>query len=163
MAQEQLLINSIDEKQTRQLGLEVGRRLAAGFTISLDGNLGAGKTRLTQAIAVGLDIPDGQVKSPTFTLSVPHSGRLQLLHVDAYRLKQLSEVDELGLDEWVDSGGVLIVEWANKISTALPPLDLAISIETNSESRRSFHLVAHSAVGVTIVNHVRTWQASNGR
>lgn len=161
MAQEQLLINSNDEKQTRQLGWEIGRHLVASFTISLDGELGAGKTRLTQAIAVGLDIPDGQVKSPTFTLSVPHSGRLQLLHVDAYRLKQLAEVDELGLDEWVDAGGVLIVEWANRISIALPPLDLAILIESPSQSKRSFSLVAHSTAGETVVNHLRSWVESN--
>ncbi len=161
MAQEQLLINSVDEKQTRQLGREIGRHLVTSFTISLDGNLGAGKTRLTQAIAAGLDIPDGQVKSPTFTLSVPHSGRLQLLHVDAYRLKQLAEVDELGLDEWVDAGGVLIVEWANRISIALPPLDLAILIESPSQSKRSFSLVAHSPAGETVINHVRSWVESN--
>ncbi len=143
-----------DEQQTDQLGLAIGRCLVPGMTLALDGELGAGKTRLTQAIAIGLDIPAGQVNSPTFTLCVPHAGRLALLHVDAYRIAQLEEVDELDLDEWVETGGVLVVEWAQRISPALPPVDLEIGIETVSANQRAFQLNGLTAAGVALLEQL---------
>ena len=152
---------AIDEQHTDQLGRQLGRLLPNAFIVTLDGNLGAGKTRLTQAIAIGLEIPTGQVKSPTFTLSIPHSGRLELLHVDAYRINQLSEVDELGLDDWLELGGVLIIEWANRISAALPPVDLAIKIETETETCRAFQLIGQTAKGAEIVKRLETWATTD--
>ncbi|MCH2183449.1 MAG: tRNA (adenosine(37)-N6)-threonylcarbamoyltransferase complex ATPase subunit type 1 TsaE [Mariniblastus sp.] len=154
MSVETLLIQTNDENQTDQLGRFIGQSLVPGLTLALDGELGAGKTRLTQAIASGLEIPPGQVNSPTFTLSVPHTGRLALLHVDAYRIAQLEEVDELDLDEWVESGGVLVVEWAERISPALPPVDLSIAIETLSATERTFQLSGLTAAGATLVQQV---------
>ena len=145
------------EDQTASLGRLLSEYLKPGFVVALDGNLGAGKTRLTQSISVGLGIPSGQVNSPTFTLSVPHSGRLELLHVDAYRIQSLNEVDELGLDEWVEDGGLLIVEWASKIMPALPPVDLSIKIESPSPSERIFRLSAHSPLGREITATLADW------
>lgn len=125
------------ELETSTLGQAIGESLVSGTVLALNGTLGAGKTRLTQAIGAGLGVADGNIVSPTFTICVPHHGRLSFLHLDAYRIEQPTEVDELGLDEMVEDGAVLIVEWANRIENYLPPIDLEISIEPiNSDSRR---------------------------
>ena len=153
-------ITTKSEQQTDSLGRFLSDLFQPGFVLTLDGNLGAGKTRLTQSISVGLGIPAGQVNSPTFTLSVPHSGRLELLHVDAYRIQNLSEVDELGLDEWIEDGGVLIVEWANKIKPALPPIDVSIQIESPSQNERAFYISGHSDKGLEATVRLDNWNPS---
>ncbi|MEM7457691.1 MAG: tRNA (adenosine(37)-N6)-threonylcarbamoyltransferase complex ATPase subunit type 1 TsaE [Planctomycetota bacterium] len=134
-------------KETRSLGTRIGELLQPSTVVGLTGTLGSGKTHLTQAIAAGLDVANSTVVSPTFTLCVPHHGRLELLHLDAYRIASLSEVDELALDESVEDGCVLIVEWAELIEAALPPVDLSIFVEHTGETAREFKLVARSAKG----------------
>ena len=133
---------SSSEQETARLGREIGDSLEPGTVLGLIGTLGAGKTRLTQAIGSSLGIADGQVVSPTFTIAVPHEGRLAFLHLDAYRIEQPLEVDELGLDELAEDGVVLIVEWADRITKYLPPLDLEISIEPAGPDSRVFRLRA---------------------
>ena len=127
-----------------RLGVAIGNSLEPGMVLGLNGTLGMGKTRLTQAIGCALGIEDGNVVSPTFTLCVPHEGRLPFLHLDAYRINDVSEIDELGLDESVEEGVVLIVEWAMRIEKYLPPMDLSISIEPTGDTRRRFHLEART-------------------
>ncbi len=145
---------SHSEADTARLGGCLGRSLQAGTVIGLNGNLGMGKTRLTQAIGRGLGILDGQIVSPTFTICVPHEGRLGLLHLDAYRINDPTEVDELGLDELSENGVVLIVEWAERIEKYLPPVDLTISIESFGEQGRGFTLIPLSEVGGRLLSQV---------
>lgn len=142
------------EQETAEIGRSIGEALEEGTVIGLSGTLGAGKTRLTQAIALALGITDGQVTSPTFTICVPHEGRLGLLHLDAYRIKDPSEVDELGLDELVEHGVVLIVEWVERIEKLLPQIDLHISIEPLESKERNFKFVAASAKGKALLEAV---------
>ena len=144
-SKQRLQFDAAGEHDTRVLGRHIGRLLTESTVIGLTGTLGAGKTRLTKAIAEGLEIDASNVNSPTFTLSVPHYGRIPLLHVDAYRLASLSEVDQLGLDEWVDDGGILIVEWADKIKQVMPPADLVIHVESLDASQRRFSIEARSS------------------
>jgi len=104
--------------------LEAGRRLAeglnAGDVLGLDGDLGAGKTHLVKGIAAGLGFV-GDVTSPTFTLLQEYrGGRLDLYHADWYRVASDRELAVLGLDEWLDAGGVTVIEWAGKFPGALP-------------------------------------------
>jgi tRNA threonylcarbamoyladenosine biosynthesis protein TsaE len=122
--------------------------------IGLIGSLGAGKTRLTQSIGRGLGIEDGQIVSPTFTIAVPYQGRLPLLHLDAYRIGQPGEVDELGLDELAEEGVVLIIEWADRVLKLLPPLDLEIEIVPTGESSRLFRFRPYSLVGKRVLKGV---------
>lgn len=139
---------SQSEAETTRIGNAIGEALEAGTVIGLDGTLGSGKTRLAQAIGAGLGIPAGQVVSPTFTICVPHEeGRLLLLHLDAYRIQQPEEVDELGLDEQTDDGAVLIVEWAQRIDKYLPPLDLVVAIEPAGDTVRKFQMVPKTERG----------------
>ena len=136
---------------TDRLGQTIGAAVQPGTVIGLDGTLGAGKTRLTQAIGVGLGIKPGNVVSPTFTIMVPHAGRLPLVHLDAYRIKSPEEVDELGLDEMVVDGAVLVVEWSDRIVNLLPLVDLSVQIEHIDDNQRRFLLTASSEPGSVLL------------
>jgi tRNA threonylcarbamoyladenosine biosynthesis protein TsaE len=142
---------SNSEAETARLGQAVGDVLVPGLVVGLNGTLGCGKTRLTQAIGAGLGIPDGEVVSPTFTICVPHEGRLPFLHLDAYRIGQPEEVDELGLDELAEDGVVLIIEWAELIKNLLPEIDVEIWIVSTGAETRQFHFQANSDRGQQLV------------
>lgn len=144
--------HSIDE--TRDLAARLARHLQPGTVIGLIGTLGAGKTAWVQGLAAGLGIPVDQVTSPTFTLAVPHHGRLSLLHVDLYRLRDAAEIDELGLDDWIDDGGLLAVEWPEKFASALPPRDLQVTIEPAGTSERRIRIVAQTPRGTQALRHL---------
>lgn len=124
------------QEQTIALGEQVGKKLTAGDVLVLDGDLGAGKTTFTKGIAKGLDIPD-VIKSPTFTIVREyHDGRLPLYHMDAYRLEN-GGAEDLGLEEYFDSDGVSVVEWAEFVAEELPTNYLAIHFtRTNDDSKR---------------------------
>lgn len=124
--------------ETRALGRALGEVLAPGDCLGLSGDLGAGKTLLVQAIAVGLEIPSSvRVTSPTFTLvNVYRGGRLELAHADLYRIERALELPELGLDELLGGPGVLAIEWADRFPVApVDALRLAIAV-TGEGSRR---------------------------
>ena len=144
--------NSVE--QTRSLGRLIGQELAAGTVIALDGTLGAGKTHLTQGIAAGLDVPAGAVVSPTFTICIPYEARLLMLHLDAYRIRSPEEVDQLGLDESVSDGVVLVVEWASRIEALLPPIDLKIYLTQTSQDARELALNPLSDTGQQLIQHL---------
>ncbi|BBH24524.1 tRNA threonylcarbamoyladenosine biosynthesis protein TsaE [Paenibacillus baekrokdamisoli] len=107
-----------------------------GTILALDGDLGAGKTRFSQAFAKGIGV-SGIVNSPTFTIIKEYNGeRLPLYHMDVYRLSE-QEADELGLDDYFYGDGVTIVEWASLIEALLPPERLQLYIEhMGGEARR---------------------------
>ena len=143
-------ITTNSEDETRELGRRIGKLLEPGCVIALNGTLGAGKTRLTQGIGVGLDVPAESIVSPTFTLCVPYSGRFPLIHLDAYRIKDDSEVDELGLDELLEDGAVLVVEWAARIRNSLPPIDIEIEIVHDSGDARTFRIQSNERFAAAI-------------
>ena len=127
--------NSADE--TRSLASNLGAVLRPGDTLCLIGELGAGKTTFTQGLALGLGLPpDEPVNSPTFMLLAEHpGGRVPLFHFDVYRLPDSSALYDLAFDEYLSGEGVVVIEWADRITDALPPdrLDLvfsAVSYET---------------------------------
>lgn len=150
--------NSVD--QTRSLGRSIGDALAPGTVIALDGTLGAGKTHLTQGIATGLGVPAGSVVSPTFTICIPYEARLLMLHLDAYRIKSPEEVDQLGLDESVSDGVVLVVEWASRIDKLLPPIDLKIQLTQTAQESRELLFDPISDAGQELLERVsQSWAA----
>jgi tRNA threonylcarbamoyladenosine biosynthesis protein TsaE len=113
---------------TAAFGRALGRRLAAGDVVCLAGDLGAGKTLLTQGIAAGLGVTD-DVTSPTFTiLQVYDSGRLPLNHFDLYRLEDPAELEDVGFAEYAGGDGVAVIEWADRFAAAMPDERLWIEI-----------------------------------
>ena len=110
-----MIYTTHSEEETAEVGRALARTLAAGSVVLLSGDLGAGKTALVKGMAAGLGVDAGEVSSPTFTLVQEYrGGRLTLFHVDLYRLTDPREIDDLGLEE-IAEGGVLAVEWAEKL------------------------------------------------
>jgi tRNA threonylcarbamoyladenosine biosynthesis protein TsaE len=108
------------ESETAAVGRELATTLPAGAVVLLYGDLGAGKTAFVKGLADGLGVPCDEVSSPTFTLVQEYrGGRLTLFHVDLYRIEDPREIDDLGLDELAE-GGVLAIEWADKLTGAAP-------------------------------------------
>ena len=138
---------------TELWGRRLGERLAAGDVIALVGDLGAGKTTLTQAIARGLEVSD-PVTSPTFALAQEYSGRAPLFHFDPYRLDSAEALSDIGFDEYFERGGVIVVEWADKIAMLLPTERLTLTMahpeetDTEADAPRDVHA---SAVGTRYV------------
>ena len=132
---------SRDPRETSYIGRVLGENLHGGDVVALVGELGAGKTCLTQGIARGLGIPESyQVTSPTFTLMNEYPGKTALYHLDMYRLSGVRELEEMGYEEYLGGDGVLVIEWAEKIRDILPDETLFISLTYLDENRREIDI-----------------------
>lgn len=123
------------EADTLALGRKLASLLRGGEVLALSGDLGAGKTHLCKGLVAGLG-HEGEVTSPTFALVQEYrSGRLPVFHFDWYRIEHPAELIQLGWDEYLDEGGIVLVEWAEKFPDLLPAdawqLDLRIDGETD--------------------------------
>ena len=131
-----------NESDTRRLGAALALALPAGTTVALIGTLGAGKTRLVQALAAACGVPPETVVSPTFVLCQEYHGRRSLYHLDAYRLKDDDEFLQLGPEEYFESDGITLIEWADRVIDCLPPQRLEIHVEVVGDTARQFRLLA---------------------
>ena len=125
--------------QTRQLGASIAELCLAGDVILLVGNLGTGKTCLTQGIACGFGIKE-YATSPSFMVVRELYGRLPLYHIDLYRLDRVEEIMDLGLDDYLYGDGVCVVEWAEKGLSVLPKEHLLLEISHLSVTERRIEL-----------------------
>ena len=131
-------------EETKALGVYLGRRARGGDVITCSGPLGAGKTTLVQGFAEGLGISSAvYVRSPTFTLVNEYQGPVPLYHLDFYRLESPNEVWDLGFEEYLESEGVVIVEWADKFPTLFPASPLQVRIEITPSERRTVQCTSH--------------------
>jgi tRNA threonylcarbamoyladenosine biosynthesis protein TsaE len=122
------------EEETRDLGERLGRALRKGDVILLSGDLGTGKTCLTQGIGRGLDCTT-PVTSPSFVLMNEYAGRETLFHVDLYRIEDVEELDELGLWDYAERG-VLVIEWPERGAELLPGDGLVIELRYGDRDRQ---------------------------
>ncbi|MFH1390512.1 MAG: tRNA (adenosine(37)-N6)-threonylcarbamoyltransferase complex ATPase subunit type 1 TsaE [Candidatus Margulisiibacteriota bacterium] len=122
-------------EETIELGRKIGALLRPNEVIALIGDLGAGKTTLCQGIAHGVGVKD-YVTSPTFIIINEHAGRLPFFHIDLYRLENLDEIEELGIEEYFSRGGVCLIEWAERMWKLLPATAEKIEIEMKGENER---------------------------
>lgn len=145
--------------KTRRLGETLGKCLFGGAVILLSGELGAGKTSLTQALAKGLGVPDDEpVSSPSYTLMNHHRGRLDLYHFDLYRLSDKDELFELGFDEYLHDEGVTVVEWFDRVPD-LRPEGLEITLAYKGEDARCATLTARGVRYRRLLNDLRqNWE-----
>ena len=128
-----------NETETAQFGAKLAAMLRPGMTVGLIGTLGAGKTRLVQAVAESLGALPGTVVSPTFVLIQEYRDACPpVYHVDTYRLADEDEFFELGLDEYFEGSGITFVEWADRFIDFLPKTRLDITIEVTGETSRLF-------------------------
>ena len=126
-------------EETQALGKHIGDIAIPGDIYLLVGNLGAGKTCLTQGIAWGLGIQEYTI-SPTFVIMRELHGRLPLYHIDFYRLDNIPEISDLGLDDYLYGRGVCVIEWAEKGLEILPDDHLLIKIKYLSDNERTIEI-----------------------
>ena len=141
-----------DPAATRSFGERLGMAAAAGDVITLSGPLGAGKTELARGIARGLGVV-GPVSSPTFILMAEHEGRLLLFHLDCYRLAGPEDAFGAGLFDERRAEGVTVVEWAERVGTALPAGRLEIRLDGSGDDPRTL------ACRATDARHARLLEA----
>jgi tRNA threonylcarbamoyladenosine biosynthesis protein TsaE len=121
---------------TRRLAAAVAELARPGDVVLLAGDLGAGKTAFAQGFGAALGV-DEPITSPTFTLVNRYEGRLPLHHLDVYRLDRLEEVSDLGLEEFLDEEGVVLIEWGDRITPVLPAdfLEVRITLGDGDDDR----------------------------
>ncbi|MEZ3506590.1 MAG: tRNA (adenosine(37)-N6)-threonylcarbamoyltransferase complex ATPase subunit type 1 TsaE [Lachnospiraceae bacterium] len=123
------IVDSYSAGETFELGRQIGQRAKAGEVYTLIGDLGAGKTVLTQGVAAGLGIEE-PVNSPTFTIvQIYEEGRLPFYHFDVYRIGDVEEMEEIGYEDCFYGEGVCLIEWANLVQEILPQSYWQITIE----------------------------------
>ena len=117
-----------NDQETREIGFKLGKLLKPGSIVCLIGDLGAGKTTMTQSLAEALEVDD-YITSPTFTIVNQYEGKMPLYHFDVYRIGCSEEMYDIGFEEYINGDGVCIIEWANIIEDILP--DEYLKIELN--------------------------------
>lgn len=130
----------------------MGRYLSNRSIVTLHGELGSGKTCLTQGIAQGLNVPeDFYVTSPSYSLINEYPGRLPLFHVDLYRVRDMGELEELGLEDIMGRKGVTVIEWADKLAGNLPNERLDVSMSIVDDRTRALQLTGYGSQAVDLV------------
>lgn len=141
------VIESFSPEVTFCLGQELGRQAQPGELYTLVGDLGTGKTVLTQGIAKGLGIEE-PICSPTFTIvQVYEGGRMPLYHFDVYRIGDVEEMEEIGYQDYFYGQGLTMVEWANLIEEVLPQNYVEIKIEKDLEKGFDYRKITVNEVG----------------
>lgn len=157
MEEEAFTITTGSDQDTIRVGQEIGRLLVGGDVVGLVGELGSGKTWLTKGIALGLGIsPKTIVTSPSFTLVNQYSGRAVLFHIDVYRLQSLNEVISAGIEEAMDSGGVVVLEWADRWPEILPEQTLLVKLLILDDHRRTLVLSGRHARPIEILEQLKS-------
>lgn len=128
-----MIIEIRSAEETYALGVKVGREAKKGQVYTMVGDLGVGKTVFTKGMAHGLEIEE-PISSPTFTIvQVYDGGRLPFYHFDVYRIGDITEMDEIGYEDYIYGEGVSLIEWANLIEEILPENRIEIRIEKDLE------------------------------
>ena len=139
----ELLLESLD--QTEQFGKLLGSLCMPGDVLCLNGNMGAGKTTLTQSIAKGIGVDVGEyITSPTFAVFHQYNGRLKLYHMDFYRLNNSDDVMSMGLDEYFYLGGVTVIEWFRIALDIIPREHLLLELKIVGEHSRRIRCASTS-------------------
>lgn len=126
-----------NQEKTKELGNRLGNLLAEGDVLCLTGDLGAGKTFITTAMAEALGVAAKDVTSPTFSLlNIYHGSKFTLKHFDLYRLNRAEELDDIGFYEYAGGEGITFIEWAELFPEALPEEHLTIRIENQGAGRK---------------------------
>lgn len=134
-------------QETMTFGQHIGTVAQAGDIILLNGDLGAGKTTLTQAIGKGLQVPANcYITSPTYSLLHEYPGRIPLYHMDLYRLSGEEEIEELGFEEYIYGQGLTIIEWPERLGDLTPRDYLEIVLTSPTPESREITLTAYGAM-----------------
>ena len=140
------------KEDTMNFASKLATYISPGDIITLEGDLGVGKTTFTKGLAIGLEI-ERNITSPTFTIIKEYNGIMPLYHMDAYRLEFSDE--DIGFDEYFYGQGVTVVEWAKFIEDFLPAKRLNISMEIKNETSRKIVCIADDTHYETILEQLK--------
>lgn len=136
-----MTIETFSPKETWETGYRMGQEASPGQIICLNGDLGTGKTVFTQGFAAGLGITE-HINSPTFTIvQVYEEGRLPLYHFDVYRIGDVTEMDEIGYEDYFFGEGVCLIEWSELISELIPPEAIQVTISKQLEKGFDYRII----------------------
>lgn len=150
-----VIFDAATEADTDRLGAALAHVLPEGTVVALEGTLGAGKTRLVQAVAQALGVAEGEVMSPTFVLVKEYVGQKPVAHFDAYRLRDEDEFLELGPEEYFERPGLTFIEWASRVAGCLPAEHLTVTIDVTGEASRRFTLTGSTEHDDTLLERLR--------
>lgn len=154
---EKVEIISVSSRNTNDIGRSIGEKLYEGDVLALSGELGSGKTCFTGGLARGLGVEEKyQITSPTFTLINEYPARYKLYHFDVYRIRDYSELDELGCEEYLGMEGVVVIEWAEKIAEILPAKTIFINFEYVDENKRKMIIEAPAGRLRELIKDIKT-------
>ena len=136
-----MIFETYSEKETYEVGIEFAKKIKPGDIVCISGDLGVGKTVFTKGFAHGLGIDD-PVVSPTFTIiQVYEDGKIPLYHFDVYRVSDISEMEEIGYEEYFFGEGVCLIEWAELIEEIIPKNAYSVRIEKDLEKGLDFRRI----------------------
>ncbi len=150
-----LLVNNLNE--TEKIGKIISNCLEKGTVLCLEGDLGVGKTALTQFIAKEFGVNE-YITSPTFTIIKEYQGRLDFYHMDVYRIESEEDMYDLGYDEYIYSEGVTIIEWSNKIKGILPDERINIKIQRIDDTSRLMFVDGKGKVYESIEEELKNYE-----
>ncbi len=142
----QAVFRTHSPEETQEIGVKIGCQLNPGDVVALIGDLGVGKTCLTQGIARGAGVyQDQTVNSPSYILINEYEGKIPVYHIDLYRLQRLEDIIALGLEEYLDGDGICVIEWADRMGELLPESYIQVRITGEDEFTREIEVVPVSA------------------
>ena len=128
-------------EETQEVGERIGRQLRPGDVVALIGDLGVGKTCLTQGIARGAGVyQDQTVNSPSYILVNEYAGKIPVYHIDLYRLQELEDIVALGLEDYLEEDGICVIEWADRMGELLPENYIQVKITGEDEFTRTIEV-----------------------
>ena len=152
-----MLIHSRNTSGTIRIGKSIGSLLLPGDVVALAGELGTGKTQFIKGLAVGLGIgKPTYISSPSFTLINEYKGKIPFYHIDLFRLRAEKEAEDLGLEEYFQSGGITAIEWADRIPSLLPREMLWIQISYTGENTRSLEIIGKGKRYLNLVDQIQS-------
>ena len=144
-------------QDTERIGKIISHNLEKGTVLCLDGDLGVGKTALTQFIAGEFGVKE-YITSPTFAIIKEYEGRLPFYHMDVYRIESEDDMYDLGYDEYIYSEGVTIIEWSKKIEGILPEDRININIQRLDDSSRTLFIDGKGLVYEKIAEELKQYE-----
>ncbi len=148
-------VNNLQD--TEKIGKIISRCLEKGTVLCLDGDLGAGKTAITQFIAKEFGVKE-YITSPTFNIIKEYEGRLPFYHMDVYRIESEDDMYDLGYDEYIYSEGVTVIEWSENIRTILPDERIDIKIDRIDENKRIMTIEGRGVVYEKITEELKNYE-----
>jgi len=156
LKEESFTCRTSSDEETINLGLRLGSLLNEGDIVALAGDLGSGKTWFTKGVALGLEISsDTVITSPSFSLMNEYQGRYALFHIDVYRLENISDFLDAGLDEYLYGNGVTVMEWADRWPEVLPERSIKIQLVILDECSREITLSGSHPKVLRILKQIR--------